>query len=235
MAQQKRPAAPRGINTIAPLHPPEPGGGIFRVTSYEEEAVLYRAGEKVDLVFLLRGGRARLTRPQKGGGTVLASILRPGDLFGELFKSSDTTMWETATVDAGSEVWSVEGRLFREQVATRPEIAMDLLRSYAERTRAMRQRIWGLTVKDAPARLAETLLHLAETVGSPCEHGEGREIRDVIQQELADLTGVSRPLASTILNEMKRDGVLSQPKRNVLCLTDVEALKWLARKERFAA
>ena len=40
-----------------------------------------------------------------------------------------------------AEVWSIEGRDFRAQLEARPALAVDVVRAYAERTRALRKRV----------------------------------------------------------------------------------------------
>lgn len=225
---------PVGANIIQPIAP-EPEGGFFEIQGFEHGGTVYKLGEKLDKVFLLKAGRVRLTRPKRGGGNILVAILKPGDVFGELFKGEDIPMLETANVDPGSEIWGIAGPDFRKQLELRPELALDVMKAYSERIRSQKQSLWGHTTKDAIARLAEVLLHLAETAGGPCEHGGGREVRGVIQQEIADLTGATRALVSTFINEMKRDGVLGNANRTTLCILDMEALRWLAKREKFAA
>ena len=90
-----------------------------------------------------------------------------------------------------AEVWSIEGRDFRAQLEARPALAVDVVRAYAERVRALRKRVLGLTFKEVPARLADTLLTLVEAHGERCPHGGETDLRGITQQDLADLVGAS--------------------------------------------
>ncbi|HVE84467.1 MAG TPA: Crp/Fnr family transcriptional regulator MrpC, partial [Myxococcales bacterium] len=104
-------------------------------------------------------------------------------------------------------------------------------RAYADRVRGLRQRVLGLTFKEVPARLADTLLALAEAHGERCPHGGETDLRGITQQDLADLVGASRSFVSTLINEMKRDGVLGNVGR-ILCVRDQKALRKIASKEK---
>jgi len=215
---------------------PEQGGaidfkGYFKVESYPHNAVIYRPGDTTERVYLLKSGRVRLMRLGKNSQRSVISILRAGDLFGELFRPEGSPIEELAVAAGEAEVWSIEGRDFRAQLEARPTLSMDVIKAYAERVRALRQRVLGLTFKEVPARLAETLLTLVEAHGERCPHGGETDLRGITQQDLADLVGASRSFVSTLVNEMKRDGVLGNVGRT-LCVRDQKALRRLAAAEK---
>jgi CRP-like cAMP-binding protein len=110
-------------------------------------------------------------------------------------------------------------------------VATQLVRAYSERARSLRQRVWGLTCKDVPARLAEMLLTMADSHGEQCPHGGEADIRGITQQDFADLVGASRSFVSTLINEMKRDGLLGNVGR-VLCIRDRRALQRASDRPR---
>ena len=101
-----------------------------------------------------------------------------------------------------------------------------MVRALGGRVRVLQQRVLGLTRKGVPARLAETLLSLA---GAPEAQGRGRTLQGITQQDLADLVGASRSFVSTLINKMKRDGLLASHGR-VLVLADEAALARAAAK-----
>jgi CRP/FNR family cyclic AMP-dependent transcriptional regulator len=242
-----RPLGPIGSNAVAPLQTssgmlvtanrvvtgPETLDfrGYFKVENFSHNSVIYRPGDLSDRVYLLKSGRIRLMRVGKGSSRSVVSILKPGDLFGELFRPEGSAMEEMALAAGEAEVWSIEGRDFRAQLEARPALAVDVVRAYADRVRNLRNRVLGLTFKEVPARLADTLLTLAEAHGERCPHGGETDLKGITQQDLADLVGASRSFVSTLINEMKRDGVLGNVGR-ILCVRDQLALRKLASKEK---
>ena len=58
----------------------------------------------------------------------------------------------------------------------------------------------------------------------PFAHGGETDLRGITQQDLADLVGASRSFVSTLINEMKREGVLGNVGR-ILCVRDQKALR----------
>ena len=131
-----------------------------------------------------------------------------------------------------AEVWSIEGRDFRAQLEARPDAgAWTWSAPTPSASASLRKRVLGLTFKEVPARLADTLLTLAEAHGERCPHGGETDLRGITQQDLADLVGASRSFVSTLINEMKRDGVLGNVGR-ILCVRDQKALRKIASQEK---
>lgn len=243
-----RPLGPIGSNVVAPVQTTSSGmmvtanrlvpgqevldfKGYFKVETYPHNSVIYRPGDTNDRVYLLKSERVRLMRVGKNGTRSVVAILRPGDLFGELFRPEGSAMEEMAVASGEAEVWSIEGRDFRAQLEARPTLALDVIKAYADRVRGLRQRVLGLTFKEVPARLADTLLTLSADHGERCPHGGETDLRGITQQDLADLVGASRSFVSTLINEMKRDGVLGNVGR-ILCVRDQKALRKISSQEK---
>ena len=133
-----------------------------------------------------------------------------------------------------AEVWCIEGRDLQALVESRPALAMEMIQGLTDRVRGLRRRVQGLTFKDVPARLAETLLTIAESHGERCPHGGEYDLRRITQQDLADLVeSPSRSFVSTLINEMKRDR--PEPGNvglELVCIRDQKALKKISNDEK---
>lgn len=205
--------------------------GFFRVETYPHSAVIYRPGDTSDKLFLVKTGRVRLLRQGRGAHKAVLAILRPGDLFGEVLRSSAEPMEEMAVAYGEAEVWSIDGRDFRALIEARPALALDVIRALNDRVRSMRRRVLALTFKEVPARLAETLIVLGESFGEKCPHGGEIDLRGITQQDLADMVGASRSFVSTLVNDLKREGFVGNVGRT-LCIKDQKALRKVAAKEK---
>jgi CRP-like cAMP-binding protein len=205
--------------------------GYFKVEVFPHNAVIYRPGDPADRVFLVKRGRVRLIRTGRNAARSVLAILKGGDLFGDFLLGDGGTTEELAVASGEAEVWSIEGSDFKALLESRPSLSLDIIRAQNDRLRQMRRRLLGLTFKEVPARLAETLLQLGESLGERCPHGGEIDLRGVTQQDLADLVGASRSFVSTLINEMKRDGYLGNVGR-ILCIRDTKALRKIASKEK---
>jgi len=70
--------------------------GYFKIETFPHNSIIYRPGDTSDRVYLLKTGRVRLMRIGRNSVRSVVSILRPGDLFGELFRPDGTTIEELA-------------------------------------------------------------------------------------------------------------------------------------------
>lgn len=227
------PSSPWSRSQGLPESTPDAGEyrGYFKIEAHPAQSVIYRPGDPADKVYVLRRGRVRLVRTGPTGTRSVLGILRPGDLFGDLLRPEGTVLDEFAVASGEAEVWSIDNHSFQQLLESRPHLALDVIRALNERNRAMRKRMLGLTFKEVPARLADTLLVLADSLGERCPHGGEYDLRGVTQQDLADLVGASRSFVSTLINEMKRDGLLGNVGR-ILCIRDVRGLRERASYEK---
>ncbi|HMK72628.1 MAG TPA: Crp/Fnr family transcriptional regulator [Myxococcaceae bacterium] len=217
----RRPDAPRST-------PTSPGDATLR--TYPHQSVLYRPGDAVQTAFLIHSGRVRLLREGRTGRPAVFAILRQGDLFGDILRPETAVADELAVASGEVTVQVLESRSLKSQLESDPSLALELLRACADQVRGLRARILGLTFQEVPARLAETLLAVAEAHGERCAHDGETDLRGITQQDLADLVGASRSFVSTLVNELKREGVLGNVGR-VLCIRDQKALRRLASSE----
>ncbi|MGO9829666.1 MAG: Crp/Fnr family transcriptional regulator [Myxococcaceae bacterium] len=198
--------------------------------NFPHQAVIYRPGEPLQTAYFVKSGRVRLMHLGRNGRAAVFAILRAGDVFGDVFRPEGATADEMAVAAGEVGLWALEGRTLREQLESEPALGVELVRAYAEQLRHLRARVLGLTFKEVPARLAETLLSVAEAHGERCAHAGETDLRGITQQDLADLVGASRSFVSTLVNELKREGILGNVGR-VLCIRDQKALRRLAAAE----
>jgi CRP/FNR family transcriptional regulator, cyclic AMP receptor protein len=226
-------STPSGM-LLAPRHPESgrPASVLLdgAQQSFPHQAVIYRQGEPLQTAYFVKSGRVRLMHLGRNGRAAVFAILRPGDVFGDVFRPEGSTSDEMAVAGGEVGLWVLEGRTLRAQLESEPALGLELVRAYADQVRGLRARVLGLTFKEVPARLAETLLAVAEAHGERCAHAGETDLRGITQQDLADLVGASRSFVSTLVNELKRQGILGNVGR-VLCIRDQKALRRLAAAE----
>jgi CRP-like cAMP-binding protein len=218
------------------LQPPR-----VRLLSFNDGAVIYTAEAAADRFLLVKTGRVRLlasrrpeearTRRPTGGGrrrehTVVA-VLGPGDLFGAVAPGL-VAMGEDAVAAGVTHVLSVPVREVRELIEGQPDLAVDLIAALGERLHRLRRRVEMLSARDVRARVAQTLLDLAERHGVPCPRDGELDLRGITHRDISDLVGARRTHVSTRLGEM-RGLVVTEPGGLCICLRDLAGLRALAR------
>jgi CRP-like cAMP-binding protein len=115
----------------------------------------------------------------------------------------------------------------RQWIATRPEIAEQLLRVVARRLRRTNGMLADLIFTDVPGRVAKALLQFAQRFGSQ-EAGLLRVMHDLTQEEIAQYVGASRETVNKALADFAHRGWLRLEGKSVLIL-DPERLARRAR------
>src|SRR3954452_17152109 len=180
--------------------------------SYPAGTVILREGDPGDTCYIVRAGRARVTRQHADGRAITLTNLGPGEIFGELAMFGGEV--RSATVEAVDDVQAVAilaGDLKR-LLGEHPEIAVKLLGALAARLRETNARIARQSFQKVSSRVAGVLVELAETgtrTGADGPGGVSEVIVRSTQADLAQLAATSREAESRFLATLQRAGILT--------------------------
>lgn len=185
---------------------------------------IFRQGDACRHAYALVGGFVMLSRVTADGQRLAIAMLSCGDWLGSL------SGWdlgheaeETAEAKGPVRLCRVGHTDLKIWLAGNPDHAWDLIERTDAQRRRLVKKLESLATRDVRARLAETLCEWLDRFGEPCEHGFAIHVR-LTQQELADLVGASRPVVSTILNELRDQGILGYS-RELICVSRLDALQ----------
>jgi len=105
-----------------------------------------------------------------------------------------------------------------------PDLAIEIIDALSFKARCYSSLAQMLGTRSLSQRLAQVLLHLANTYGFDDEVGGGVVIAAAFTHaEIANLIGATRQWVTISLNRMQKDGVLRQ-KRGLLVIQRVDLL-----------
>ena len=194
-----------------------------KVRSFTHGSAIYSQGEHCSDVYCVLGGQVKLARVSQSGDEFTTGLRAMGELFGALDGADASAAEDTATAKGIVTLWSVHYAELRSLMLHQPVFGLHVVEALARRQRQLERRLACLALKKTEMRLVEMLRELSGSFEARCEHGFGRHIR-VTQQELADLVGASRPVTSTILNDLRGKGVLGY-NREYVCVRDIDAVE----------
>ena len=195
-----------------------------RIVAIRHRGTIYRQGEPGRSVFCVLDGQVTIARVSYEGATLTTAALGAGDFFGPAL-SGATAAEDTARAKGAASVWRAPIDELRRLLLHYPTVAWEFVSLLGLRQRQMERRLESFAFKRTKARLAETFRELSGGFATRCEHGFGQHLR-LTQQELADLVGASRPVVSTILNELREKGVLGY-NREYVCVRRIEDIEKL--------
>jgi CRP/FNR family transcriptional regulator, cyclic AMP receptor protein len=183
--------------------------------SFRAGQVIYDEGEAGDVLYVIEAGHVELTRERPDGPRVVAR-LGAGDLFGELSALLGRPRGHRAVAVGATRLLELDAGTFEAMCVARPEIAIRVIQSLAERAVDLEQRLAALGVDDLLRPLVRVLLRRAEPVES------GRRLATTLRA-LARESGLSLPEAHRALGQLL-ERRLVQLVDDVLQIPDAEAL-----------
>lgn len=163
---------------------------------FQPDEPVYRRGEPGGVVHVVRSGAVRVVR-DLGDRQVAVATVGPGGLVGEDGLLGPTYLASAIALEP-TETLAVDATALETLLADDPTIAVRLVRTLVEKLDAAHERI-ALLSRPSAARLAETLVRLASTIGRPDPEGTlvPRRLRDLSAE--VGLDEVALGEASTIL------------------------------------
>jgi CRP-like cAMP-binding protein len=195
-----------------------------RIVAIRHRGTIYRQGDLGRTVFCVLDGQVIIARVSHDGATLTTAALGAGDFFGPAL-SGAAEAEDTARAKGAVSIWRAPIHELRGLLLHYPAAAWEFVSLLALRQRQMERRLESFAFKRTEARLAETFRELSGGFATRCEHGFGQHLR-LTQQELADLVGASRPVVSTILNQLRDKGVLGY-NREYVCVRRIEDIEKL--------
>lgn len=189
---------------------------VTPMVTCEPGRVVYGPGDDSDMLFLLKRGRVRLYRLSPEGKRLEVTTLGPGTFFGEMPLVGQHMHQTVAEVVEQSLICALSRGDLERLIVRKPQVAVRLLEALNARLAASETRLEELAFHAVPARIAATLLRLAD----------GDVVR-ISHRELAELTGTYRETVTKTLDEFKREGLVELDRRHIT-LRDRERLAQIA-------
>ncbi len=190
--------------------------------SFEANQYVYLPEEPAKKIFLINSGRVKIGTYGADGKEVTKAILAPGEVFGELALVNDGSRRDFAYSLEPTSLCVLEKGDLQAMLRERSELQLFFMRLIGNRTLQLEQRLENLMFKTSRSRIVEFLHELATSRGRAV--GYEREVRNMLtHKEIADLTGTSRQTVNAVLNDLRRQNILTFDRKRML-VRDMEKL-----------
>lgn len=199
--------------------------GLENLLSFPAARYVYLPQEPAQKVYLISEGRIKIGTYGEDGKEITKAILSQGEVFGEMALIGQENRRDFAYVLEPTELCALERDNMQNLLRERNDLQLFFMRLIGHRTLRLEERLENLMFKTSRCRIIEFLQELAEKSGRAV--GFEREVRNMLtHKEIADLTGTSRQTVNTVLNDLRRDGVLTFDRKRML-VRDMDRLQKL--------
>ncbi|MCB1787911.1 MAG: Crp/Fnr family transcriptional regulator [Chromatiaceae bacterium] len=191
---------------------------------------IFSRGSLGENVYVLTEGRAKIYEMSPLGREVILWFCLPGEIFGLAELPSGGRRPVSANACTQVRLLVVSRKRFLAFLESHPKVASLIIELLSCRMRMLGDWMLNMATDDVSARLAKLLLRLRAQYGVPCSIRCGCASQidfELTHQEIADMIGTSRQTVSTLLNRLKRDGII-QLNRKIMHLIDIPSLDAVA-------
>jgi len=196
------------------------------VTRHAEGDQIFSKGDPGSSMMAVLKGRVMITAPSPDGRQVVLTIMRDGEVFGEIALLDGKERTADATAKTDCELLVVPRRSLLSPLERRPDLCIDLLIVLCERLRRTNEQVEDLAFLDLEARIAKVLVRLAEENGGEQSRTAPVGVK-ISQRALGELVGGSRESVNKHLQDWKRSGIIDLGK-GAIVIHDLKALAALA-------
>ncbi len=207
----------RRINLFKRLRKPvlEQINSESSMTTIPKKQVIYFNDDPSRNIYFLKTGKVKLIRVDENGQEMILDIINAGEPFGENALFNEERRSDIAVSMDDCLLCSINKDRFEEIARNSPGLNIELVKFVGFRMRKFRHRLEMLTFKDARQRLMELVKELSEQYGR--KTGSELFIRNFLtHEEMGELTGLKRQTVSTILNDLKKEGLIRFNRKHII-------------------
>ena len=193
---------------------------ISRTTGYGKGQLIYGPDHVSNNLYLVLTGNVGISQIAEDGSEVLLEIVRPDELFGESAFLDIPRRSEQATAIEKVKlmIWAISD--MEDLVMKRPRLAVALLQVLAQRNADFTRRIESFAIDSIERRLARSLLHFSERLGSLEADGSVR-MMPFTQEMLSQYVGASREMVSHYMNRFRKQGYVTYSRQGIFLHRDI--------------
>lgn len=186
----------------------------LRKRSVKDET-LFRQGDPADEMFLIKGGRIKLSKVRADGGELTLDIRKAGDFVGENMFSEEGDYPVSAYCLEDTLTCGFSRRQFEKLVLQHPNVGLQIIKNLSARIAWLTSRVGSLAVTNIEDRLYRVLASVAR------EHGIAEARGVVIQfplthEDLGFLTGAHRVSITRAMKALRSAGKIVLEDRKLI-------------------
>lgn len=185
------------------------------MSNVSKNEIIYFAEEPSNSIFLLKEGNVKLTRVSDDGKEVITSILKPGEIFGELIITGEANREDTATALDDVTICAISKQNFENLLIENPELNLRITKLIGLKLQKVERDLESLIFKDSSTRIRNFLSSYADDYGKKI----GDEIfikTNLTHQDIANLTATSRQTVTTVMNNLKEKKIIDFTRNKII-------------------
>jgi CRP/FNR family transcriptional regulator len=166
---------------------------------------VFRQGDSADEVFLIKGGRIKLTKVLENGTELMLDLRKAGDFVGENMFSEEGEYPVSAVCLEDTLTCGFSRSQFEALVLKHPTVGLQVIKTLSERISWLTTRVGNLAVTNIEDRLYRVLSNVAKEHGAQSPKGMMIQF-PLTHEDLSFLTGAHRVSVTRAMKALKAAG-----------------------------
>ena len=186
---------------------------------------LFMQGDPADDMFLIKGGRVKLSKVLEDGTEIMLDIRKAGDFVGENMFSEEGVYPVSAVCLEDTLTCGFSRSQFERLVTDHPKVGLQIIKALSDRISSLTDRVGSLAVTNIEDRLYNVLTTVAKEHGT--QGPRGVEIQfPLTHEDLGFLTGAHRVSITRAMKALKTAGkIILDGRQLILPLLGTAKLK----------
>ncbi|PLR97647.1 Crp/Fnr family transcriptional regulator [Bacillus sp. T33-2] len=182
----------------------------------EKGTYLFQEGMEAEELYLILSGKVQISKVTKDGRELALRICGQNDICGELTLFTDSPKYLlSAFVIEGAEIAVIKKDVIEKEIFQNPALAFEFMKWMSDHFRKTQTKFRDLVLNGKRGALFSTLIRMTNSYGAQKQDGILIDL-PLTNQELANFCGTSRESTNRILNELKREHVISIKKGKII-------------------
>jgi len=185
---------------------------------------LFQEGMEADELYLILSGKVQISKVTKDGRELALRICGENDICGELTLFTESPKFLlSALLLEDAEVVAIKKDIIEKEIFQNPSLAFEFMKWMSDHFRKTQTKFRDLVLNGKKGALFSTLIRMTNSYGVRQKDGILIDL-PLTNQELANFCGTSRESTNRILNDLKREQVISIKKGKII-IHDLDFLK----------
>lgn len=189
--------------------------------SHRARDYVFMEGDASRWFYVVRSGHVKIVRHSKTGKDVVLELLGPGEIFGGVAVIEQRPYPASAQATEATVVLKIPAAPVIAVSERHPGFIKEMALMIGRRLRAAHDSVKSLAVDPVEARLAATLLRLADREGARGKDGIALPFH-LTRQSLADMSGTTVETAIRVLSRWLKEGLLADEGGRLVILDQAE-------------
>ena len=176
---------------------------------------LFLQGAPTDEMFLIKGGRVKLSKVLEDGTELTLDIRKAGDFVGENMFSEEGHYPVSAYCLEDTLTCGFSRSQFESLVLQHPKVGLQIIRNLSERITWLTKRVGNLAVTNIEDRLYSVLSNVAKEHGAPSPKGTVIQF-PLTHEDMSFLTGAHRVSITRAMKALKQAGKIIHENKQLI-------------------